>query len=230
MVLLWYQLPEYYIINIMISILLNGFLTGLILQIAIGPVFFFILNISLQKTVIEGLFAVMAVTIVDYIFIALAVLGVGKLLEKPKIKLGLGITSSLVLILFGIIMILTIKQNNFDNISNAYFESSYMSSFISAFLLTISSPLTIVFWTGLFAARAIEKGYTKKQLLFFGIAAGLATFVFLGFSVTLLSIIRASIPLALLNILNTAVGLLLIIYGIIRLCKIVLNRDKKSGC
>jgi threonine/homoserine/homoserine lactone efflux protein len=217
MALLWYQLPEYYIVNIMISILLNGFLTGLILQIAIGPVFFFILNISLQKTVIDGLFAVIAVTLVDYIFIALAVLGIGKLLEKPKIKYGLGVTSSVVLILFGIIMILTIKQNNFGNISNAYFESNYMSSFISAFLLTISSPLTIVFWTGLFAARAIEKGYTKKQLLFFGIAAGLATFVFLGSSVTLLSIIRASIPLALLNILNTAVGLLLIIYVMIRL-------------
>jgi len=211
----------------MISILLNGFLTGLILQIAIGPVFFFILNISLQKTVIDGLFAVIAVTIVDYIFIALAVLGVGKILEKPKIKFGLGVASSVVLILFGIIMILTIKQNNFDNIS---IESSHISSFISAFLLTVSSPLTIVFWTGLFSTRAIEKGYTKKQLLFFGIAAGLATFVFLGSSVTLLSIIRASIPLGLVKILNSAVGLLLIIYGMIRFCKIVMNRYRKSYC
>lgn len=85
----------------MVSIMLNGFLTGLLLQIAIGPVFFFILNISLQKTVIDGFFAVIAVTLVDYIFIALAVLGVGKLLEKHKIKLTLGITSSIVLILFG---------------------------------------------------------------------------------------------------------------------------------
>ena len=70
----------------MVAIILNGFLTGLILQIAIGPVFFFILNISLQKTVIDGLFAVIAVTLVDYIFIALAVLGVGKLLERQKRK------------------------------------------------------------------------------------------------------------------------------------------------
>jgi threonine/homoserine/homoserine lactone efflux protein len=205
--------------------MLSGFLTGLLLQIAIGPVFFFILNISLHKTVIDGLFAVFAVTIVDYIFITLAVLGVGKLLEKPKIKLGLGTISSVVLILFGLIMILTIKQNNFYNISNAFFEPNYISSFISAFLLTISSPLTIVFWTGLFAARAIERGYTKKQLLFFGIAAGLATFVFLGSSVTLLSIIRASIPIMLLKISNIAVGTLLIFYGMIRLFRIVMNTN-----
>lgn len=213
----------------MVSIMLNGFLTGLLLQIAIGPVFFFILNISLQKTVIDGFFAVIAVTLVDYIFIALAVLGVGKLLEKHKIKLTLGITSSIVLILFGIIMIISIDQNKMVNISNNIIESNYISSFISAFLLTVSSPLTIVFWTSLFATRAIEKGYTKKQLIFFGIAAGLATFVFLGFSVTLLSIIRASIPIMLLTILNIAVGSLLIIYGVVRLFKIVMNTNSNSA-
>ena len=200
----------------MLAIMRDGFLTGLILQVAIGPVFFFILNTSLQKTAIDGFFAVIAVTLVDYIFIALAVLGVGKLLEKPKTKHILGIISSLVLMLFGIIMIVSISQNSHINISNDTIESNYVSSFISAFLLTISSPLTIVFWTSLFAAKAIEREYAQKQLIVFGIAAGLATFVFLGSSVTLLSIIRASIPSTLLRILNTAVGLLLIIYGMIR--------------
>jgi len=207
----------------MVAVLLNGFLTGLILQIAIGPVFFFILNISLQKTALDGLFAILAVTLVDYIFIALAVLGVGTLLERPKIKLVSGIIGSLVLIIFGIVMILSISQNSNVDISNSIIESNYTASFISAFLLTISSPLTIVFWTSLFATKAIEKGYAQKQLIFFGLAAGLATLVFLGSSVTLLSIIRAAIPLALLRISNAAVGLLLVVYGVIRLWKIGIN-------
>ena len=205
------------------SIMLNGFLTGLLLQIAIGPVFFFILNISLQKTVIDGWFAVIAVTLVDYLFIALAVLGVGKLLEKPKIKFALGITSSMVLVLFGLIMILSIQPDSHLPISNHGIESNYIASFISAFLLTISSPLTIVFWTSLFAARAIEKGYAKKQLIGFGMAAGSATFVFLGLSVALVSIFRASIPLMFLTVSNAAVGLLLMIYGMIRLFKTVMD-------
>ncbi len=201
----------------MAAIILNGFLTGLMLQIAIGPVFFFILNLSLQRTAIDGLFAVIAVTLVDYIFITFAVLGVGKLLEKPKIKHTLGIASSLVLILFGIIMIVSISPVSKVCSADNLVESNYISSFISAFLLTISSPLTIVFWTSLFAAKAIEKGYTQKQLIFFGIAAGLATLVFLGSAVTLLSIMRTSIPLTLLRVLNIAVGLVLIFYGMIRL-------------
>ena len=118
----------------MISICLSGFLTGLLLQIAIGPVFFFILNIALQRTLIDGLFAVIAVTIADYLFIALAVLGVGKLLEKPKIKIGLGITSSVVLMLFGIIMIVSISQGSPVSSLDDPVESNYAASFISTFL------------------------------------------------------------------------------------------------
>jgi len=207
--------------------MLDGFLTGLILQIAIGPVFLYILNISLQRSIVDGLFAVIAVTIVDYIFIALAVLGLGKLLERPKIKLGLGVVSSVVLILFGIIMILSISQSNQVSSPGSPIESNYISSFVSVFLLTISSPLTIVFWTSLFATKAIERGYAQKQLIFFGAAAGLATLLFLGSSVTLLSILRTSIPLALLRILNTGVGLVLIIYGVARLCKTYGERSKR---
>jgi len=199
------------------SVLLNGFLTGMVLQVAIGPVFFFILNISLQRTIIDGLFAVLAVTLVDYLFIAFAVMGVGKLIEKPKIKRALGIVSAIVLVLFGIVMLLSIQQTGVENSPHTMLASNYLSSFMSAFVLTLSSPLTIVFWTSLFAAKAIEKGYAKTALAFFGFAAGLATCVFLGGAVVLFSTISASIPFALLKIAHLAVGTLLIVYGVVRL-------------
>jgi hypothetical protein len=60
----------------MTRIALKGLTTGLILQIAIGPIFFLIVNITLQKTLLNGLFAVVAVTIVDYLYIALAIAGI----------------------------------------------------------------------------------------------------------------------------------------------------------
>jgi threonine/homoserine/homoserine lactone efflux protein len=212
----------------MFSILLNGFLTGLFLQLAIGPVFIFLLNISLQRSYIDGLFAVLAVTIVDYIYITLAVIGVGRLLEKPKTKLFLGIFSSIILIIFGIFMIISAKQSTTIEPSNTFKGLSYFSSFSSAFILTISSPLTIVFWTSLFSAKAVEKDYTNKQLIFFGIGAGFATLIFLGFSISLVSFAKASIPILVLKILNIAVGSILCIYGFSRIVRHMINPDKKS--
>ena len=64
----------------------NGLATGLILQLAIGPVFFFIVNLTLRKTIFDGLAGVLAVTLVDYFYIALAIFGIGKLLENKKVK------------------------------------------------------------------------------------------------------------------------------------------------
>jgi threonine/homoserine/homoserine lactone efflux protein len=203
----------------MFSILLDGFTVGLLLQVAIGPVFFFILNTSIQRTVVDGLFAVAAVTLVDYIYIALAILGVGQLLEKPRSKYVLGLVSSLVLVLFGVMMIVSINKTPVSDAPDAAVTSNYLASFGSAFMLTISSPLTIVFWTSLFATKAIEKGYSKRELVPFGFAAGLATLTFLGLSVTLLSLVKASIPMVVIGVLNVIVGALLIAYGIIRLVK-----------
>lgn len=203
----------------MVRIFIKGLSTGFLLQIAIGPVFFFILNLSLQRTVNDGLLAVLAVTLVDYLYIALAILGVGKLLEDGKRKKHLAIVSSLVLVLFGILML----HSGGGAVSGAgaivQEQSDYTESFLAAFFLTISSPLTIVFWTSLFAAKAIENSYTKGQLIVFGLAAGLATVLFLGSAVVGLSWFRASIPLGLIRGLNILVGLLLIAYGAVRLRK-----------
>lgn len=200
----------------------NGLITGLLLQLAIGPVFFFIVNIVLQKTILDGFAAVLAVTLVDYFYITLAILGIGKLLKKKKIKNIFGIISSIVLIIFGII---TIKGIIGSSISTNVVSDSknFLTSFTSVFFLTIFNPITIIFFTSLFAAKAIEYNYTKKELFIFGFATGLATFIFMSSAVLLFSLIKGNVPVLLIQFLNILVGCLLIGYGGIRLRKILAN-------
>lgn len=201
------------------KVLKNGLVTGLILQLAIGPVFFFIANLTIQKTIFDGLAGVLAVTVVDYLYITLSVFGIGKLLENKKIKKTFGILSSFVLAIFGIIMI----KNSIDirvttqSISNS---ANLFSSFASVFLLTISSPMTIIFFTSLFTAKAVEYNYTKKELLIFGFGTGMATFLFMGISVLIFSFIKEGISPILTQILNFVVGCVLIGYGTFRVVKI----------
>jgi len=190
----------------------NGLLTGLVLQMAIGPAFFFIANLTLQKTIYDGFAGVIGATLADYFYIILAIVGVGKLLENKKIKKIFGIISSVVLILFGLIIIKGIT--NIHSPSNTVLNSTnILSSFVSVFLLTISSPLTIVLWTSLFAAKTVEYNYSKKELFIFGFSTGLATFIFMGSSVIFFSLIKGVIPTILIQILNGLVGCLLIGYG-----------------
>jgi len=206
----------------------NGLSTGLLLQLAIGPVFFFIANLTIQRTILDGLVAVLAVTIVDYIYITLAILGVGKLLENKKVKKAFGVISSVILILFGWIMIKGVIGSDIAASANA-FSANLFTSFTSVFVLTISSPLTIVFFTSLFAAKAVELNYTKRELLIFGLSTGSATFLFLGASVILFSIIGGVIPVMLIKLLNILVGFVLIGYGTIRLVKVTQNSKSNES-
>jgi threonine/homoserine/homoserine lactone efflux protein len=200
----------------------NGLSTGLLLQLAVGPVFFFIINLTLQCSILDGLVAVLAVTIVDYFYITLAILGIGKLLEKKKVKRIFGIVSSIVLIIFGGIIIKDVIGSDVS-VSVDATSSNLLTSFMSVFFLTISSPMTIVFFTSLFATKALEYNYTKRELLIFGLSTGSATFIFLGTSVILFSLLGGAIPIIIIKILNFCVGILLIGYGIVRLVKILKN-------
>lgn len=196
----------------------NGLLTGLILQIAIGPVFFYLINLTLQKTIWDGLVGVVAVTIVDYLYIFLAIFGIGKLIEKENVKKVLSVIGPIVLMIFGAIMIKDVfSKMTLDNITIT--SKDLVSSFMSVFMLTILNPMTIFFWTGVFATKTLEYNYNKNELLLFGLSTGLATLLFMSFSVTTMSFIKEiiNIPLAVVQILNFVVGGLLILYGGIRL-------------
>ena len=195
----------------------------MILQLAVGPVFFFIMNLVLQKTFFDGLAGVIAVTLVDYFYITLAIFGIGKLLEHKRIKRTFGIISSAVLAIFGIIIIKSIATS--VEASPDVVSTSLLSSFISVFILTISSPMTIVFFTSLFTTKTLEYNYTKKELLIFGLGTGFATFLFMGSATLIFSLFKGSVPLLLVQVLNFVVGGLLIGYGVFRLVK-VLRRDK----
>ncbi len=201
---------------IVIKVFIRGLTTGLILQIAIGPVFFYLANIALNKTLLDGLLAVLAATVVDYIYIALAIAGIGKLLERARVKRILGLASSIVLILFGLYMAISALNIAPPDLTVTDQSQNLFASFISTFILTISSPLTIVFWTGVFAARSVEYSLAKKELLVFGLAAGLATFLFLGSAILLITIFKTAIPLAAVQAANLLVSLVLIAYGAVR--------------
>ena len=81
--------------------------------------------------------------------------------------------------------------------------------------------MTIVFWTSVFAAKAIECKYSNRELTIFGFATGLATLIFMGSAVILFTLVKGTIPLLMIQILNMLVGCLLIGYGGIRFARVL---------
>jgi hypothetical protein len=72
----------------------------------------------------------------------------------------------------------------------------------------------------------VEYNYTKRELFIFGFATGLATLIFMGSSVILFSLIKETIPTILIQTLNLIVGGLIVLYGVLRLIKVLKNHNK----
>ena len=206
----------------------NGLLTGLTLQLAVGPVFLFLVNLTLQKSILDGLAGALAVTTVDLFYISLAILGVGRVLERQSVKRLFGIIGPLVLLIFGIFILRNVLGTELDN-APVVISSGPMSSFASVFALTISSPMTIIFFTGIFSTKAIEYRYTRLELWSFGLGAGLAPLLFMGISMIAISFLGNYIPMTLVRLLNMVVGVLLIGYGTVRLFKSSVTSDLRAS-
>ncbi|MGE5473892.1 MAG: LysE family translocator [Ignavibacteriales bacterium] len=207
----------------------KGFKFGILLQIAIGPVFIYIFKTATEYGLLASESGVLAATLIDAVYVLLAIVGIGSVLDKPGVKKTLKYFGAIILVYFGFGIILGTFEINiipsFKNLSNT---SLAANSFLATLILTASNPLTILFWTGVFASRITCEGYSKKEMKLFGIGAVLATFIFLGSFAFIASLFHVIITETIINILNIVVGIFLIGFGI-RMCFSKMLSAKESS-
>jgi threonine/homoserine/homoserine lactone efflux protein len=192
----------------------KGFLFGLLLQLAVGPICLYVL----QSSIIEGMayaeIVVLAVTLVDALYIMLAVLGMAVLLQGSTTQKVFKILGATVLFLFGVyIVVLGLLKIYIAPQFNLSAPAVFDNPFYAGLILTAANPLTILFWSGVFSSRISEEGLSKREIIYFSIGCVLATLLFLTAVVLLASPLKAIFPDAAIAALNVIVGLLLIYFA-----------------
>lgn len=197
----------------------KGFRFGMLLQLAVGPMCLLVFKTSASNGFFSGFVLVLAIALVDIIFMTVSGLGVAAVISNPKAKLVLKLAGGAVLILFGINMVLGEFNIRLFPTVSAHGDFSNQSIFLQGVLLTASNPLTIIFWSSVFSAQVIENGLTKRQLVVFGAGCVLATLSFMT-AVDLLGLaVNTFLPGFVIKILNIIVGIVLVCFGIRLLLK-----------
>jgi threonine/homoserine/homoserine lactone efflux protein len=192
----------------------KGFKFGLLLQFAIGPVCIFIFDTARQKGIINAELGVIAVVLVDAFYILLAILGITAFLQSTKVKKFFKVFGVVILTYFGIATIL--GSMGYRIIPNIGIETQTIveNPFIKGLILTISSPLTILFWAGVFSSKTVEEKLIKKDLYGFGLGAVLSTLIFLSCISFVGSILRPFLHPLMVNLLNVIVGISFLIFAV----------------
>lgn len=192
--------------------LLKGFRLGMLLQIAVGPVCAYIFQAAAGTNFWSAELGVLGVVLADALYIFAALLGVGALLErKPGLRNVLKFVGAAVMALFGVWLLLGAA---FPGMLPGFGVATGEGAFVSALLLTLSSPLTIVFWAGVFAQRASEQNASRRGMALFGLGAVLSTLFFLSAVAGLGGMLGGFLPDVAMRMLNGAVGVVLIVFGI----------------
>ena len=199
------------------SLYLKGLKFGMILQLAVGPMCLMVFNTSRTKGLLIALSLVIAIAIIDAFYITLAGIGVSKILENKKVKLIFSVVGSMVLIVFGLNIILNTFDINIIPGLNIAVNSKVI--FIQGLLLTLSNPLTIVFWGSILTTKIIEDKMNKKEIILFSLGLISSTLIFLTFIAILGMLLSTFIPNNIAKILNILVGCLIIYFGIKMLIK-----------
>lgn len=197
----------------------KGFKFGMLLQLAIGPVCIFVFQVASLRGFYTAETAVIGVSIIDGIFIGIATLGIGSVIDKRNIKLSLRIFGAIILLVFGLSIILNQFNIIFLPSLNIHNISKDNNAFYRAMLITFSNPLTIIFWTGVFSAKLTEKNMDKNQIYLFGSGALLSTLVFLSIVALVGDFVKAFLSYNVIQTLNLMVGILFIYFSVRMLIK-----------
>ena len=195
----------------------DGLRFGMLLQLAVGPMCLMVFNTAKNVNFIVAMSLVLAIALVDAFYILLAALGVNKLLDNKKTKTTFKIIGALVLILFGLNIILSVFDINI--IPGLNLKPSSTNIFVQGLILTLSNPITIVFWGSVLTTKIIDDGLKKNELIIFSVGLVSATLFFLSFIAFLGTVLSSFIPEIVSRVLNIIVGLLIVIFGLKMLMK-----------
>ncbi|MGB1204976.1 MAG: LysE family translocator [Chitinophagales bacterium] len=142
-------------------IFLEGYLVGLGLILLIGPVFFTLLQSTLQYDYKSGLAVALGIFVSDVMCVLLCSFGAAPLLEQNHNQLIFSCLGAVILFGFGLKFLLK-PSLNFET-SLQLKATDYINFFIKGFLVNFVNPFVFIVWIGIIGLASAK--YNTNQTL-----------------------------------------------------------------
>ncbi len=210
----------------MLDILLKGIITGFILSIMIGPVFFLLLETSIRKGIRAAIAFDIGVLLSDVIYIVIALIFYSEVSKITSGEYGhiISIVGGIILVVFGLVTLLKKPKEDkkeAEQLNNQKKDLILLG--LKGFLLNFANPGVIFYWITVIALGADGKKSADNAIdesTYWYILIIMLTF----FSVDLLKIfgakkLRPFITEKVLVGLNRLIGLIIIGTGVLLIIK-----------
>ena len=208
----------------LLELIVKAVVTGFILSVLIGPVFFMLLDISIRKGIRAALSFDLGVLLSDIIYILIAYLFYNQVahITSGDQQYLFKLIGGTIFIIFGLFMLIKKPKEEVEKDNITFQTKDYLTLGLKGFLLNFANPAVIIYWFSVIAngVQGDGKSIQEGQNLELYIIIILITF----FSVDVLKVVGAKklrpfITDKVLVGLNRLTGLIIFITGIVLLLK-----------
>ena len=157
-------------------LLLKGLLLGITLSFMIGPLFFSIIQASLEAGFRAGMAVAGGIWASDLLFIMVVQQGVQAmedLIALPGFRFWAGIGGGIMLMAFGLVGLLSGRKSTSVPVAGEELtllgKKGYFGKWLKGFLINTFNPGTLIFWLGIATGMVAPNAWTRSEIaLFFG--------------------------------------------------------------
>jgi len=189
---------------------LEGFAIGLAMVIFVGPVFFLLLNSSIQFGTRAGVGVALGIIVSDISCAALCWFGLTSFINVAQNQFWFGVVGSLILLFLGINYLIKKAQIAQDKSS---YPKGFHNFFLKGFSVNFFNPFVFVVWIGIFEYGR-QKCHSKVELFLFLMAVLLGIFVMDLTKVFLSKKIKNYVSVKKLSVFFKVTGVILILFAI----------------
>ncbi|MBI1769365.1 MAG: LysE family transporter [Bacteroidetes bacterium] len=196
-------------------IVFKGIQLGIVLAFLIGPVFFTIIQTSVEKGFWNGALVALGVSLSDILYVTICYFGVFQFLHDPGSKKNMAYVGGAILIGFGLYHLI-VKARRSKLVSfHAAAETKPLKYILKGFIINGVTPMVFIFWIGTISIATIDFGYSTGFEFFVFFTALLITVLATDIAKAFLADkLRRLITHRFLLIMNIIVGICLIAFGV----------------
>lgn len=196
------------------EIILNGVKFGVVLAFLVGPVFFTIIQVSIENGFWNGLMVTLGVSVSDTIYVLICYFGLVQLINDPQFRMWMAYVGGTILILFGAYQVLVKSRKKASAEFKQEEKRPFYRYFLKGFIINGLSPSVFIFWVGTISLASIDFGYSKGSQFFIFFSALLGTVLVTDIlKAYLAGKLRTLVTPRFLMIMNIVLGTVLIILG-----------------
>lgn len=197
----------------MVSALSQGFLIGIGLSMLIGPVFFSLINTSINQGKRTATYLAVGISLSDLLYIFLAFWGINSLQHNKSFLFWVGVIGGCILLLFGIQSI--VKKSKIEANAKIKLEPrDVFKNIFKGFLLNSMHPGVVLFWMATVGGILGEGNFTTMEEVLLFASSILTTFTIDLLKLNLAHKLSQYLTPLFIKRLNVGIGIILVLCGV----------------